>query len=192
MSKKGKLFVVSAPSGAGKTTLCEQLLKALPNLVRSISLTTRKARSGEKEGYDYFFVSEEDFKKKIKNKELLEYAKVFGEYYGTPRKFVVDNLRQNKDVLLNIDVQGAIQIRKNFKKDSVLIFILPPSLEDLEKRLTKRKTDTEEQIQQRLKVAIKELSHLKYYDYQIINDDLKEAFQKLRAIIISTKGGVRK
>ena len=187
MDKRGKLFVVSAPSGAGKTTLCERIVKRVPGVVQSISMTTRPKRPGEKNKKDYFFVSSDEFKKKIKNKEFIEYAKVFDNFYGTPRKFVENNLKKNKHVVLTIDVQGAMQIRKNFKKDSVLIFILPPSMKDLSLRLRKRKTDTNKQISKRLKVAKKELEFLKYYDFKVINDDIKTAFEQLRAIFIASR-----
>ena len=187
MNKKGRLFVVSAPSGAGKTTLCEKLVKRVPRVVRSVSMTTRKKRPGEKEGKDYFFVSVEEFKKRLKNKEFIEHAKVFNNFYGTPRKFVESNLNKNKDVLLTIDVQGAMQIRKTFKKKCVFIFILPPSIRHLRIRLQKRKTDSNMQINQRLRVAKKELGFLKYYDYEIINDDIKTAFEQLRAIFIASR-----
>lgn len=187
MNKKGRLFVVSAPSGAGKTTLCEKLLKQLPGVVRSVSMTTRSKRPGEKEGKDYFFVDVDEFKEKIKRHEFIEYAKVFDNYYGTPVKFVKNNLNKNKDVVLTIDVQGALQIKKNFKKDCVFIFILPPSMRHLRKRLEKRKTDSVKVINQRLRVAKKELTFLKYYDYEVINDDIKTAFEELKAIFIASR-----
>ncbi len=187
MNKKGRLFVVSAPSGAGKTTLCEKIVKRVPGVVQSVSMTTRPKRPGEKDGRDYFFVSVEEFKKRLKNKEFLEYAKVFDNYYGTPRGFVESNLNKNKDVLLTIDVQGAMQIKKTFKKDCVFIFILPPSIKHLRTRLQKRKTDTTTQINQRLKVAKKELAFLKYYDYEVVNDDIKTAFEQLKAIFIAAR-----
>ncbi|MCP4649504.1 MAG: guanylate kinase [PVC group bacterium] len=187
MSSKGSLFVVSAPSGAGKTTLCEKLLKTLPNIVNSISMTTRPLRSGEKNKNDYFFVSETEFKKKIKNNGLLEYAKVFGNYYGTPKRFVEQNLAKGNDVLLNIDVQGAMQIRRKFRRNSRFIFILPPSMNDLKKRLLLRKTDTKLQIKKRLDMAKKELAYLNSYDYKIVNDDLKKAFGQLLSIVVAAR-----
>ncbi|MFH1458978.1 MAG: guanylate kinase [Candidatus Omnitrophota bacterium] len=190
MIKPGRLFVISAPSGAGKTTLCEKLLNELPDIVRSVSLTTRKIRKGEIRGKDYYFTSVEAFKKKIKNKEFLEYARVFGNYYGSPRKFVEKNIQKNKDVILNIDVQGAMQIKKTFKHNSTFIFILPPTLKDLKKRLLKRKTDTKKQIQARLDVAKNELKYLKYYDFQIVNDDIKTAFKQLKSIVIAMRAKV--
>ena len=150
-------------------------------------MTTRGKRTGEKNGRDYFFISVEDFKKRIKKKEFIEYAKVFDNFYGTPRKFVEKNLNKKKDVMLTIDVQGAMQIRKNFRKNCVFIFILPPSLTHLKQRLKKRKTDTKAQISKRLAVAKKELSFLKYYDFEVINDDIKTAFEQLKAIFIAAR-----
>ncbi len=187
MNKKGRLFVVSAPSGAGKTTLCEKIIKRVRGVVRSVSMTTRQKRPGEKEGVDYFFVTVEEFKERIKANEFIEYAKVFDEYYGTPRKFVEINLNKNKDVVLTIDVQGAMQIRKNIKRACIFIFIVPPSIKDLRKRLQKRKTDSVKAINNRLKIAKKELTFLKYYDYEVINDDMKTAFEELKAIFIASR-----
>ena len=192
MADQANLFVISAPSGAGKTTLCEKALAAMPDLVRSISMTTREKRGGEKNGQDYFFLDREEFRKKIKNNELLEFARVFENYYGTPKKFVEDNLLRGKDVILNIDVQGAMKIRRKYRGNSVFIFILPPSIKDLEVRLLKRKTDTKLQIKKRLEVARKELAFLEFYDYKIVNDDLKVAFEKLQSIIIASRCKIRK
>lgn len=187
MIKKGKLFIVSAPSGAGKTTLVDKIIKNVPNVVRSISMTTRNIRPGEKNGKDYLFVKEDEFKKRIKNKEFIEFAKVFDKFYGTPKKFVVKNLKKCKDVILTIDVQGAMQIKKTMKKDCVFIFISPPSIAKLKTRLKKRKTDTKKQIQMRLKIAKSEMKYLKYYDFEVINDDIKIAFEQLKSIIIASK-----
>ena len=183
MAKTGKLFVISAPSGTGKTTLCKKLFKALPNLVRSISVTTRSLRDGEQNNREYFFVDEKDFKKSLSKGYFLEYAKVFDNYYGTPREFVEKNLKQNNDVVLAIDVQGAMQVMKNFRSQSEFIFILPPTINDLRERLLSRHTETEIQIQHRLAAAKKEMSYVKKYDHQIINDNLEEAFKKLLSII---------
>lgn len=193
MCKKGILFVISAPSGAGKTTLCEKALESSQGMmVRSISMTTRQAREGEIEGRDYFFVSKKEFEKKVLKNEFLEYAEVFGNYYGTPKKFVQEHVNNNKDVMLNIDVQGAMQIKKSFRENSIFIFILPPSLEALKKRLLKRKTDSKSQIKKRLEVAKNELSYVKRYDYAIINDKLKTAFRQLSSIIIAARCKITK
>ena len=189
---KGRLVVVSAPSGAGKTTLCDKLIQTMPNVVQSISMTTRPLRAGEQNKLDYFFVSENIFKAKIKNNELLEYAKVFDNYYGTPRNFVEDNLNKGRDVVLNIDVQGAMKIRRKFRKDSLFIFILAPSLKELEARLLKRQTDKKNEIKKRLETAKKELEYLKYYDYKIVNDNLKNAFEKLTSVVIAARCKIEK
>ncbi|MBI4846051.1 MAG: guanylate kinase [Candidatus Omnitrophica bacterium] len=187
MNKKGRLFVVSAPSGAGKTTLCEKLVRTDTDIMRSVSMTTRLIRPGEKNGRDYFFISAEEFKKKIKNDEFLEYAKVFGNYYGTPREYVEESLNKNKDVLLAIDVQGAMKIRKKMRKRCTLVFILAPDIQELKRRLLKRQTESKTQIMMRLEVARHELSYLKYYDYKIINDNIKTAFKKLQAIVVAAR-----
>lgn len=155
-------------------------------------MTTRKRRTGESNGKDYFFITENEFKRKIRNNEFLEYAKVFGNYYGTPKAFIENKLNKKKDVLLTIDVQGAIKVKKTFKKDSIFIFLLPPSLEDLRLRLLKRKTDTKEEINERLRVAKRELQYLKYYDYKVINRDVNTALKQLQAIFIATRCGIKK
>lgn len=179
--------MVSAPSGAGKTTLCEKLVRTDTDIMRSVSMTTRLIRPGEKNGRDYFFISAEEFKKKIKNDEFLEYAKVFGNYYGTPREYVEESLNKNKDVLLAIDVQGAMKIRKKMRKRCTLVFILAPDIQELKRRLLKRQTESKTQIMMRLEVARHELSYLKYYDYKIINDNIKTAFKKLQAIVVAAR-----
>ncbi|MFH1061476.1 MAG: guanylate kinase [Candidatus Omnitrophota bacterium] len=189
--KQGTLFVISAPSGAGKTTLVDKVVKACPNVVRSISMTTRQIRKGEVSGRDYIFVSKEKFNSLIKSKGFLEYAQVFNNYYGSPKKNIEADLKQKKDVILTIDVQGAMSIRKIMADKAVLIFILPPKFADLKKRLLKRKTDSAQEIACRLKVAKDELKYLDYYDYQIINDDIKTAYKQLLSIFISTKCKVR-
>ncbi|MBU1045235.1 MAG: guanylate kinase [Candidatus Omnitrophica bacterium] len=183
----GRLFVISAPSGAGKTTLVNKVLKLCPNIVRSVSMTTRQIRKGEAAGRDYLYVSKEKFESLIKVNGFLEYAQVFGNYYGSPRKFIEAQLRQKKDVILTIDVQGAMKIQKSMANKAVFIFILPPKFSDLKKRLLKRKSDSSKEIANRLRIAKQEMKYLKYYDYQIINDDIKIAYQQLLSIFISTK-----
>lgn len=193
MNKRfGTLFVISAPSGAGKTTLVEKVLKSCPDVVRSVSMTTRQIRKGETAGRDYIFVSKEKFNALIKTNGFLEYAQVFNNYYGSPKKFIEANLKQKKDVILTIDVQGAMNIRKIMADKAVFIFILPPKFADLKKRLQKRKTDSAQEIACRLKVAKDEIKYLNYYDYQIINDDIKTAYKQLLSIFISTKCRVGK
>jgi len=187
LKKKGTLFVISAPSGAGKTTLVDKVLKSCPNVVRSVSMTTRNIRKGEKAGHDYIYVSKEKFKRIIKASGFLEYAQVFDKYYGSQKKFIEAQLKKKKDIILTIDVQGAMKIKKIMKDNAVFIFILPPKFSDLKKRLLKRKTDSAKEIANRLKVAKQEIEYLKYYDYQIINDDRKIAYQQLLSIFVSTK-----
>jgi len=182
LKKIGKLYVVSGPSGCGKTTLCAKLLKKELGLTRSVSVTTRIPRAGEKRNRDYIFNTKELFLKDVKNKRFLEYAKVFGNYYGTPKKFVLEMLKKNKDILLNIDVQGAAQIKRNFK-EAVLIFILPPSLKVLYKRLQTRSTDTKKEVKKRLEAAEKELNAVNVYDYIVLNDKLSAATKDIVAII---------
>jgi len=184
------LIVVSAPSGAGKSTLCKELVRLHPEIKLSISYTTRQPRAGEKDGKDYFFVSEEEFKKKIKNDEFLEWATVHGCSYGTEKKFVLENLSKNKDVLLEIDVQGAMKIRSLYP-DVVLIFVLPPDFSTLfttlKKRLLQRGREDSLEIRRRLKQAKKELNQMKKYDYLVINDQIKKAVKRLEAIILAER-----
>jgi guanylate kinase len=182
----GTLFVVSGPSGCGKTTLCEKLLKQSLGLVRSVSVTTRKARDGERHKRDYIYTDTADFKRRLSKNEFLEHAEVFGSYYGTPKRFIDRTLKRGKDVLLNIDIQGAAQIRQR-TKDAVLIFIMPPSITELRKRLVGRLTDTRPQILKRLKIARREMKAIKRYDYYVINDNLREAVGILRHIIIASR-----
>ncbi|OMH39849.1 guanylate kinase [Desulfurobacterium indicum] len=183
---KGLLIVISAPSGTGKTTLVNMLMKAFPKMEFSVSCTTRKPRPGEIDGKDYYFISFEEFEKKIENNELLEWAEVYGNFYGTPKDKVIEALNEGKDILLDIDTQGALQVKKNYP-DAVLIFILPPSLKELERRLRNRGTEDEETIEKRLLIARRELSLATKYDYIIINDKIEEAFEKLKSIVTAER-----
>lgn len=183
--KRGIIFVISAPSGTGKTTLCERLLKILPDLKMSISHTTRQPRPYEKNGIDYFFVDEKSFKKMIANDEFIEWAEVYGNFYGTSKKVIFDLIKEGYDILLDIDTQGAKNIRKLYP-DSVLIFILPPSLEELEKRLLLRNEDRDI-IDKRLSKASQEISQYKFYDYIVINDSIEEALNDLLCIIYAER-----
>ena len=186
MAKRtGKLFIISAPSGCGKTTLCRMLISRLPRIARSVSLTTRPPRRGEKNGRDYLFVTEKEFKRERK-KGLLEWAKNFGDYYGTPRERVLRLLARGIDVILAIDVKGAMKVKRSYP-DGVFIFILPPSLSELRKRLRRRKTDGRSEISKRIKAARKELSYLPRYTYSVVNDNLKKAADRLAAIIIAER-----
>lgn len=191
MSIKGLIFVVSAPSGAGKTTLCNKLLFSELGLVRSVSLTTRLPRKGERDGEDYFFVSKEDFQERRKKGELLEWTSVLGKLYGTPRRFVEKSIDRGKDILLSIDVRGALQVKRLYPQ-GILIFILPPSLKILETRLKKRSTEKNSQIAKRIRLAKRELSFVEHYDYVVVNDNLEKAVDRLRSIIIAERRKNRK
>lgn len=184
-NKKGKLFIISAPSGSGKTTLCQKLLGRLSgkrNLVRSISVTTRKKRRGERAGRDYFFISPKEFLRRKKANQLLEWAKVLDNFYGTPRTFVEKHINRGDDVLLSIDVQGARKIKRKVR-GAVLIFILPPSLGELEARLRRRSTEARREITRRLKLAKREMGFIKEYDYAVLNDKIESALKRLEEII---------
>ncbi len=180
------LIIVSAPSGAGKSTLCKELIKRHPEIKLSVSCTTRPARPGEKNGRDYFFINEEEFRKKIEKDEFLEWAIVHGSRYGTEKKFVQGNLAKNRDTLLEIDVQGAMKIHSIYP-EAVLIFVLPPNFAKLEKtlkeRLLLRNRDNLGEIEKRLKQVKRELTYIKKYDYLVINDKIGEAVERLKTII---------
>lgn len=187
----GNVFVISAPSGGGKTTLAGQILNAMPDVERSVSMTTRPPRDGERNGRDYFFVSEKEFDAVRKKDGFLEHARVFGQAYGTPRAFVESQRRSGKDVLLLIDVQGARQVKKNLK-DAIRVFVMPPSMEELRRRLEKRSTDAPEEIQRRLKMAQREMREAAQYNYVVLNLDLAKAVDELRAIILAERLKVKK
>jgi guanylate kinase len=184
MLKSGKLFVVSAPSGCGKTTLCRKLLTSYPDLRYSISYTTRKPRFNEVDGVDYIFIEKEDFKNKIDSGFFLEWAIVYGDYYGTSLKYIELCLLKKQDVLLDIDIQGAKAIRSKLKS-AVTIFVLPPGLSELEKRLRLRKTESEERMNARLNNVRNEIASYKNYDYFIINDVFELAFKEFESIYVA-------
>ncbi len=179
----GKLFVVSAPSGCGKTTLCKKLLDDDLGLGQSVSMTTRPPRPGERDGIDYRFVSPKIFREIVKKKGFLECEENFGHSYGTPKSPVEDNLKKGSSVLLSIDVKGAMNVRRAYPKRSVLIFILPPSVKALKKRLESRRSDDLESISTRLGLARREMAYKDRYDYTVVNDRLPSAYKKLRRII---------
>ncbi|MEM9619072.1 MAG: guanylate kinase [Pseudomonadota bacterium] len=187
VARRGLMFILSSPSGAGKTTLADRILTKDGEVVLSISATTRVRRPGETHGKDYFFVSEEEFFRMRDNDEFLEWANVFGHYYGTPRSLVEDTLRQGKDVLFDIDWQGAQQLDEVAGEDVVKVFILPPSREELERRLRKRAQDPEDVVQKRMKKADAEISHWAEYDYVIVNYDLDESEELLRSILFAER-----
>jgi guanylate kinase len=175
-----KLIVVSAPSGAGKTTLCERLLKEFPELTLSISSTTRAPRGQERDGKDYYFLSKRVFEEQIRAGRFAEWAEVHGYYYGTSKDTIERTLEQGKSVLLDIDVQGAESLRKSYPKQCLSFFIAPPDLKALEIRLRGRGTDSEETIQKRLRNAIAEMQEAPRFHHCIVNDNLERAYQKLR------------
>ncbi|HAQ41032.1 MAG TPA: guanylate kinase [Clostridiales bacterium] len=188
----GLLVVISGPSGAGKGTICKRLKEVMKDLKVSVSTTTRKPRNGEVEGESYFFINEDDFIKKINNNELLEHAKVYGNYYGTPKEEVFKQLEEGNDVILEIDIQGALQVKKNYPR-GVFIFILPPSLKELKNRIEGRGTDSKEVILRRMKCAYDELNYAFEYDYVVLNDDVETAVDKIQCIIKAEKNrAVRK
>ncbi len=180
--KKGNLFVISAPSGAGKTTLVKRIVTTRPDLKFSISFTTRQARSGEQDGVDYYFLDRDEFERMRDDGSFLEHAEVFGNFYGTGRQQVNDLCTAGQDVLLEIDWQGARQVMAN-DPDCTSIFILPPSTGELERRLHGRATDSEEVIQRRLGEAVADISHWTEFDHAVINDDLDRAATELLAIL---------
>lgn len=182
----GLLVVISGPSGAGKGTLCKRLKSERKDLNVSVSATTRKPREGEVEGESYFFISEDEFIKKINNDEFLEYACVYGNYYGTPKKEVFKQLEDGNDIILEIDIQGALQVKKNYPI-GVFIFILPPSLKELQNRIEGRGTDTKEVILKRMQCAYDELNYAFEYDYVVLNDEVETAVQKIQCIINAEK-----
>jgi len=184
--KKGLLIVLSGPSGAGKGTVCKALLEKEKNLKLSISATTRKPRKNEIEGENYFFTSVDNFQNMIENNSLLEWAKVYDNYYGTPTDFVLKNLDEGKDVILEIDIQGALKIKDKFP-EGVFIFIMPPSMEELKNRIKKRGTETEEEILKRFKSAYEEINFVSRYNYVVINDNIDSAVEKIKSIIIAEK-----
>lgn len=181
--KKGLVFVVSAPAGTGKTTLVKMLVEEFSCVKASVSCTTRPPRKGEVPGEDYDFISEQEFEEKIADGDFLEYAKVFDHYYGTCKKSLLKQLEKGKHVILVIDTQGAMQIKKLWP--AVYVFILPPSMEELSRRLNSRQTEQPEKIKSRLEWARREVAMAVNYDYQIVNDHLKIAYQVLRSIVIA-------
>lgn len=190
-SKRGLLFVISAPSGTGKTTLVERLVQILPNLRMSRSYTSRAMRANEREGVDYHFISRTAFEAMIAENAFLEWADVFGNYYGTAAADVERMLTQGQDVVLVIDVQGARQVRQR-GTDHTAVFVMPPTFPVLEKRLRGRSTDTEEALQRRLETARAEVSSYREYDYVVVNDDLEATVVRLQEIIAAERSRVHR
>lgn len=181
--KPGLAFVISGPSAAGKTTLAGMLYKEFDCVEKSVSFTTRAPRVNERDGVDYHFISTAEFEQKIENGDFLEYAKVFDQYYGTSKSFVEAQKKKGKHVILVIDTQGAIQLMDSYA--AAFIFISPPSLDELPKRMLSRKSETKEAIEHRLSWAEKEMALASHYDYCIVNEDLQIAYQVLRSILIA-------
>ena len=186
MQQSGILFVLSGPSGAGKGTICQELLRQIPNLQYSVSATTRKPRLGETNGINYWFKEKEEFEEMIQNNMLLEWAEVYGNYYGTPKEQVLKVLKSGKNVVLEIDPQGAMQVKEKFP-EGVFIYILPPSLDELAARITKRGTDSKESIKKRLAAATEEIQYALKYDYVVVNDKVESAVENIATIISAEK-----
>ena len=185
--KTGELIIISGTTCAGKDTVVKELLNINQNITKSTSYTSRPIRPGEINGKNYYFVTPEEFENKIANDDFLEYAKVqYGSYYGTPKKEVIEILKSGKDVILVIDVQGAKIIKEKFP-ETLLIFILAPSMQEIKKRLLTRSTETKEQIIERFKLAYQEVNEISNYNYVVINDDLNDCVNKVNSIIISNK-----
>jgi len=187
MNRRGLLLVISSPSGVGKTSIVKQLLSLDSQLTMSVSVTTRPQRAGEVDGRDYHFIDETTFQTRLKAGAFIEHAKVYGNYYGTPRQFVFDQLEKGLDVVFDIDWQGTQQLAQVARQDLVSIFVLPPSLVELEKRLRSRGLDAHDVIEKRLSQTANELSHWAEYDYVIINDDLEQAVAKVQTILNSER-----
>ncbi len=189
-TEKGMLIVVSAPAGCGKGTILGEILKD-DKFCYSVSATTRAPRPTEVDGVNYHFMTVEEFKDLADNNGMLEYAQFCDNYYGTPRKFVEEKLSEGKDVILEIEVQGAMIVKKNFP-DAMLVFILPPSVNELRRRLHKRGTETDEVIEKRVSKASGEIKMAKYYDYTLVNDDLETAIEDLKAIIRAERHTIKR
>ena len=183
---KGLLIVISGPSGAGKGTICKRFMEKNKEVVLSVSATTRSPRQGEVDGVNYHFMTKEQFKDKIKSDDFLEYAEVYDNFYGTPKSNVNELLESGKDVILEIDIQGALKVKEN-AEDGIFIFILPPSMEELKQRIIKRGSETEESLMKRFKSAYKEINFVSKYNYAVVNDEVETAVEKLESIITAEK-----
>jgi len=183
---RGLLIIISGPSGAGKGTICKSFMERNENVALSVSATTRSPRTGEVEGVNYYFMSKEKFKEKITSNDFLEHAEVYDNYYGTPKSNVEEILESGKDVILEIDIQGALKVKEN-TEEGVFIFVLPPSMEELKQRIINRGSETQESLMKRFKSAYKEINYISKYNYAVVNDKVENAVQKLEAIISAEK-----
>lgn len=182
---KGLLIVISGPSGAGKGTICKTLLKENDFWI-SVSATTRQPRSGEVDGTNYYFLTKEEFKKRINCDDFLEYAEVYGNYYGTPKSNALKAIENGRDVILEIDIQGALKVKESYP-EGVFIFILPPSMEELKNRIINRGSETPESLMTRFKSAYKEINYVSKYNYAVVNDTVEEAVKKIHSIIVAER-----
>ena len=189
LNRKGLLLVVSGPSGAGKGTICKALLNKNDQIKLSVSATTRKPRNGEVHGVNYFFIEKEEFTKMIENGEFLEYAQIYDNFYGTPKAAIIECLEKGQDVKLEIEMQGARQIKEVYP-EGVFIFVLPPSLEELKSRIVGRGTETQEEIEKRFSCAFEEINQIVNYDYFIVNEDIEKSVSDVEAIICAEKNKV--
>lgn len=185
MHERGLLLVISGPSGAGKGTICKALLDK-NEFWLSVSATTRKPREGEIDGKNYFFITKDEFKERIEKNDFLEYAEVYGNYYGTPKSSVLHMLDNGKDVILEIDIQGALKVKEAFK-EGIFIFILPPSMEELKQRIIRRGSETPESLMTRFKSAYKEINYVSKYSYAVYNHTVDEAVNKIEGIVVAER-----
>ena len=189
LKTRGQLVVISGPSGAGKGTVVKEVLRTNPFTWVSVSCTSRQPRTGEEEGKSYYFLTREEFEKKIEKNELLEYAEYAGNYYGTPKDVIEKKLKEGIDVILEIEIQGALKIKEQLE-DTIFIFILPPSMRELKKRLDGRNTETKEAIFKRFQRAYQEINTVNKYNYVVINDEVEEAAKKVNAILLAERSRV--
>ncbi len=191
LKRKGLLLVVSGPSGAGKGTICKELISKNDDIKLSVSATTRKPRNGEVHGVNYFFIEKEKFEEMIDNSEFLEYAQIYDNFYGTPKAAIIECLENGQDVVLEIEMQGAKQIKEVYP-EGVFIFVLPPSLEELKNRIVGRGTETKEEIEKRFSCAFEEINQIVSYDYFVVNKDVTKSVKEVESIILAEKNKVNR